>query len=253
MRHCVIALLLLLGASPAVSDDATATDSLETLKFNVSSGGYPPYTIVYPDGTVSGIFWEVVSIIAQRLNLRLESVQLPPMRSDSLLQEGYSDVTMRAIEWTKTPEDFVFTDPVMMTRDAIFSHNHSTRTIRHIDDLDGTMLTRLGFNYPWLQEKLDSGVVSLIPVQAQEPMFRRLYHGGGRFTGAVSNQHAGYWVLKNHPRWRQDISEAPIRLDEVAYRLMFSPRHAELVPEINRELARLRESGELERIIRSYR
>ena len=61
------------------------------------------------------------------------------------------------------------------------------------------------------------------------------------------------WVLRNHPRGDEVIDEAPIRLEEVGFRLMFPPRHAGLLPDINRELARMRESGELERIINAYR
>lgn len=247
MRHCVIALMLLIWAHTAVSDDVPAT-----LTFNVSTGGYPPFTIVHENGTVSGIFWDTLVVITRRLDMQLDSIEIPPKRSDNLLREGYSDVTMRAIEWTANPDEFVFSDPVMMTRDAIFVHDDSPHTIEDLSDLQGTLLTRLGFSYPWLTEYLDAGTVTIIPVQKQRPMFKRLYHGGDRFAGAVSNAHAGYWVLKNHPSWDNHISEAPIRLDEVAYRLMFPPRHAQLVPLINRELARMRESGELSEIIKSY-
>lgn len=253
MRHCLLALMLLTGAQLAFSDDATGQDTRSTLKFNISPGGYPPYTIAYPDGTVSGIFWDVLSIITQRLDLRLEWVEIPAKRSDVLLQEGYSDVTMRAIEWAEHPDHFVFSDPVMMTRDAIFSHRNSPHTIRTINDLHGTLLTRLGFKYPWLEDSIRRGAVEVIPVQDQRPMFKRLYQGEGRFVGAVSNLYAGYWVLRNNPQWAEVIDEAPIRVEEVGFRLMFPPRHAELVPAINRELGKLRESGELDRIINAYR
>jgi polar amino acid transport system substrate-binding protein len=253
MRHCILALALLLGAQTAVSDDAPETDARTTLKFNVSSGGYPPFTIVYPEGGVSGIFWDTLSVITERLDLTLEPVQIPPKRSDRLLQEGYADVTMRAMEWTDNPDEFVFSDPVIITRDAIFVNKESPHTIREVADLRGTLLCRLGFRYPWLKENLESKAVEMITVQRQQPMFRRLYHGGDRFTGAVSNLHAGQWVLKNNPQWDDAITEAPIRLDDVGYRLMFPPRHADLVPDINRELDRLRQSGELARIINAYR
>lgn len=253
MRHCILALLALMGAQFAVSDETSKADTTNTLKFNVSSGGYPPYTIVYPDGRVSGIFWDTLTVISQRLGMELEAVQIPPKRSDDLLQEGYSDVTMRAIEWASNPDDFVFSEPVMMTRDAIFIHRDSPITIRKVGDIRGTLLTRLGFKYPWLEEHPDSDAFEVVTVQSQEPMFRRLYHGGDRFAGAVSNVYAGYWVLRNNPHWNDVIDEAPIRLEEVGFRLMFPPRHADLVPAINQELERLKATGELERIINDYR
>lgn len=254
MRHCVMALLLLLGAQAAVSDGLSETgeEKPQTLTFNVSSGGYPPFTIVHDNGAISGIFWEVLSVIADRHQITLESVELPPKRSDDLLREDYADVTMRAIEWTSNPDAFEFSDPVMMTRDAIFVHRRSPLVIRSVEDLRGTLLTRLGFRYPWLDGAVRHGAVDLIPVQDQSAMFKRLYHGGARFTGAVSNLHAGYWTLKNSS-WEDSIRQAPIRLEEVGYRLMFPPRHADLVPLINRELDRMRQSGELDRIIQSYR
>lgn len=251
MRHCVMALMLLLGAQTVVGDDSSEPALPPALAFNISSGGYPPFTIVHDDGRVSGIFWDVLSAITDHLGVALEAVQVPPKRSESLLKQGYSDVTMRAREWTDDPDAFAFSDPVMSTRDAIFVHRDSDRDIRTVEDLEGTLLTRLGFHYPWLENKLRAGEVTLIPVQEQRPMFKRLYHGGVRFTGAVSNLHAGYWTLRNST-WSDSIREAPIRLGEVGYRLMFPPRHENLVPLINRELERMKASGELERIISSY-
>lgn len=254
MRHCITALALLMGAQLAVSDDTPGADGQRTLKFNIGHGGYPPYTILSPGGQVTGIFGDTLTVIAKRLDLTLEPVQIPAKRSDNLLQEGYADITMRAIEWTESPADFLFSDPVIMTRDAIFVHQDTPAPIQTVEDLEGgTLLTRLGFSYPWLEASLESGKVSIIPVQKQQPMFKRLYHGGGRFTGAVSNLHAGYWVLQNNPEWDDAIDEAPIRLEEVGYRLMLPHRHAGLLEDINRELARLKESGELDRIIEAYR
>lgn len=251
MRHCVTALMLLLGAQTVVADNSSEPVLPPALAFNVSSGGYPPFTIVHDNGSISGIFWDVLSTITERHGIALEAVQVPPKRSESLLKQGYADVTMRAREWTDHPDAFVFSDPVMTTRDAIFVHRDSDREIRTVEDLEGTLLTRLGFRYPWLEKKLRTGEVTLIPVQEQKPMFKRLYQGGERFTGAVSNLHAGYWTLSN-TIWRDSIREAPIRLGEVGYRLMFPPRHENLVPLINRELERMKASGELDRIIRSY-
>ena len=251
MRHCLIALLMLLGTQTAVGDGTRPAGVPERLTFNVSTGGQPPFTIVHDDGRVSGIFWDVLSAISDRYQVELTAIEVPPKRSESLLLAGHVDVTMRAREWVDDPQAFVFSDPVMMTRDAIFVHQDSDQTIDAVEDLKGTLLGRLGFHYPWLEERLQQEAVSLILVQEQEPMLRRLYHGGTRFTGAISNLHAGYWTLEN-AAWRDSIREAPIRLDEVGYRLMFPPRHKELVPWINQELQRMQSSGELDRIIRAY-
>lgn len=251
MRHCVIALLLFLGTQTAVGDGTRPAGVPERLTFNVSTGGQPPFTIVHDDGRVSGIFWDVLSAIADSYQVELTSIEVPPKRTESLLLSGHVDVTMRAMEWVDDPQAFVFSDPVMMTRDAIFVHRDSDRKIDAIEDLEGTLLGRLGFHYPWLAERLQQEAVSLISVQDQEPMLRRLYHGGTRFTGAISNLHAGYWTLEN-AAWGDSIREAPIRLDEVGYRLMFPPRHQSLVPWINQELQRMKASGELDRIIRDY-
>ncbi|SFR55528.1 polar amino acid transport system substrate-binding protein [Marinobacter daqiaonensis] len=248
--RALAALVLMVGLSPAHGEDAPIP---ETLVFNISTGGYPPFTIIHADGRISGIFWDVLAAITNRHDIGLQAIQLPPKRVDSLLHEGHADVTMRAIEWTDDPDAFLFTEPVMMTRDALFVHKDRAREIDSVHDLEGTLLTRLGFHYPWLQQKLREGSVDIIPLQEQRALFKRLYQGGDRFTGAVSNLHAGYWVLKNNPRWADSLEEAPIRFDEVAYRLMFPPRHAPMAALVNQELERMRISGELERIIQAYR
>ncbi|MFW5824377.1 MAG: substrate-binding periplasmic protein [Marinobacter sp.] len=251
MRHCIMALMLLVGTQTSTAEDLPLPEKPATLAFNVSVGGHPPFTIVHDDGRVSGIFWDVLNTIARRHEFAIRPVQVPPKRTDSLLRQGHVDITMRAIEWTDEPGAFVFSRPVMNTRDAIFVHRDREGEIRHVQDLKGPLLSRLGFHYPWLERKIRSGEVTLIPVQEQKPMFRRLLHGGDRFAGAISNLHVGRWTLRKSG-WDDQIRQAPLRLDEVGYRLMFPHRHKDLVPLVNRELERMKASGELDRIIRAY-
>lgn len=245
--------LLFAFAAMSTSSASEKPQAPDTLIFNISTDGYPPFTIVHEDGQIGGIFWDVLNTIATRHSIKLEAIQLPTRRVDQFLLEGRADVTMRAIEWTNEPHRFVFSEPLLLTRDAIFFHRNQRQDIRSVDELKGLLLlTQLGFKYPELDEALHGGEIEHLEIQDQQSMFRRLREGT-RFHAAVSNLHAGQWVLRAN-QWQEEIALASIEFESVPYRLMFAPKHQAFVETvINQELEAMRASGELDRIRNLYR
>lgn len=248
----LVALFLLAPLALASPQARPQDDQANTLVFNVSTNGHPPFTIANEDGTITGIFWEVLEHIARKQGITLKPVQLPTKRVDNFILEGQVDVTMRAIEWTDQPDQFIFTDPVVTTSDAVFVHRSKVADIDSLDDLDGKLLLiRLGFHYPDLDPAFKEGRIEFIELQDETSMFRRLLEGK-RFDGAVTNEEVGRWVLLKNG-WNGTIRVAPLKFDEVPYRLMFGRQHEAFVERFNQELQTMKESGELERIMENYR
>lgn len=250
MAFRTLALLLALclpahGSEPQAMPDA--------LVFNISMEGYPPFTILDDQGQISGIFWDLLASIAARHDIDLTAVQLPSKRVEQMLLEGHLDVTMRAREWTEHPDQFVFSEPVLETRDAIFVHRNHRGRYRTADDLEGKLvLTQLGFRYPELNDALSEGRIHYLEIQDQSSMFRRLLQGQ-RFDAAISNLDAGLWLIREQG-WQDQIELADVVFTPVPYRLMFAPAHRDFVEKIlNPELRSMAESGELEAIRDRYR
>lgn len=246
-----VTLFVLLLSLPAHGGGSEALP--DTLVFNISMEGYPPFTILDEQGNVSGIFWDLMASITARHGIELKAVQIPSKRVEQLLLDGHVDVTMRAMEWTRDPDQFVFSEPVLTTRDAVFTHRNHGDRYNTVDDLEGRLvLTQLGFRYPELEDALAQGKIDYLEIQDQRSMFRRLLQGE-RFDAAISNLHAGLWVVREHG-WQDDILLTSIEFKPVAYRLMFAPHHRAFVEKIlNPELKAMADSGELETIRNRYR
>lgn len=257
-RYIPLLLTLCLGILTAVptilhAQEATATqeDGPPVLRFNIATGGYPPYTIVDKSGQVSGIMWDVLSALADAHNLKLEVREIPTKRVEDFLLAGHLDVSMRAREWSNQPEKFLFSDTVVRVQDAVFTRTDSSLVVDEIGDLKGkTLLTRLGYRYPSLEPCFETGAITRLNVTSQRSMFQRL-HSAERFDGLVSDLRTGRWLIKTHG-WSDQFVVQPLVVDESDYRFMFAPHWADYINDFDKTLQAMRNSGELEAILAKY-
>lgn len=243
---CLFLLLpLLLFASPV------AAEQEKIFRFNISPNGYPPYLIVNQDAP-SGIMWDVVSLISERLGYQVVAQKIPRKRVDQMLLEGYIDGTSRAKEWVRNPENFLFTEPVVDIQEVFFTPKQAGRTYHTPEDLfSKTLVTHLGYLYPALQPHFRSGAIDRFDVPRDRDMFSFLLHGE-RFDAAVADFLVGKWILKNEGiRDRFTVSSEGI--SSYGFCVMVRKEYQPFVNEFNAELARIRKNGELTAILADYR
>ncbi|MEX0604974.1 MAG: transporter substrate-binding domain-containing protein [Marinobacter sp.] len=225
--------------------------SAHELIFNIGMGSIPPYTIKQEDGSVRGIFWDVLSRIAREYDYSVVATEVPTNRVDDFMLEGRVDVTMRAIEWTRESHRFLFTDPVTVARDVVFTRKDHPLHLETLEDLAGkTLITHLGYSYPMLEHLFESGQTVRLELHDEVSMFRRLA-GAKRFDGLLTNDRSGLWIMRKHG-WEDEFQVEAMILNESPYRLMLAPRWSHFVALFNRELAEMKENGELASIIASY-
>lgn len=257
-RYIPLLLTLCLGILTALPTPLHAQHGTETpgdgsavLRFNIATGGYPPYTIVDKDGQVSGIMWDILSALANVHHLTLEAREIPTKRVEEFLLSGHLDVSMRAREWSEHPEKFLFSDTIITVQDVVFTRAESPLEVDDISDLKGkTLLTRLGFHYPSLEPCFESGAITRLNVTSQHSMFQRL-HSAERFDGLVSDLRTGRWLIKSHG-WSRQFVVQPLVVDETNYRFMFAPHWADYISDFDKTLQALRDSGELDAILAKY-
>ncbi|BES72712.1 ABC transporter substrate-binding protein [Marinobacter nanhaiticus D15-8W] len=257
-RYILLLLTLSLGIMtlfPAYLHAQEATTKQENrppvLRFNIATGGYPPYTIVDKDGEVSGIMWDILHALANAHDLKLEAREIPTKRVEDFLLAGHLDVSMRAREWSHQPEKFLFTDTLVKVQDVIFTRTDSSLVIDDFDDLKGkTLLTHLGYSYPALKPYFEAGTITRLNVNSQRSMFQRL-HSAERFDGLVSDLRTGRWLIKSHG-WSSQFVAQPLVVGEFDYRFMFAPHWADYIHDFDKTLQTLRDSGELEAILAKY-
>jgi len=234
-----------------LSTSAAAASDQKTFRFNISPNGYPPYMIVDQDEP-SGIMWDVVSLISERLGYQIVAEKIPRKRVDQMLLDGYIDGTSRAIAWTHEPEKFLFTEPVVEIQEVFFTPKHTGQTYHSPEELfSKTVVTHLGYLYPELQPHFESGDIKRFDVSRDRDMFRFLLHGD-RFDAAVVDLLVGKWILKNEGL-RDQFTVSSGGISSYGFRLMLRKDSQPFVKAFNAELARIRENGELEAILANYR
>lgn len=244
-------LAALLICAIALSSGTTAAPATKTFHFNVSPNGYPPYLIV-KESQPSGIMWDVVSLIGERLGYKVVPEQVPRKRVDAMLLEGFIDGTPRAIEWTTKPERFLFTDAVVSIEEVFFIPSESDLDYQSPEDLiSKTVVTHLGYQYPMLQEHFDAGTIQRFDVSQDRDMFTFVLHGE-RFDAAIADRLVGQWILRREGLQNQFRSTRE-GISNVGFRLMLRKDWQEFADAFNAELKEIRENGELDAILANYR
>jgi len=236
-------------AFPALSQAQETTQKV--FEFNISPSGYPPYLIVDNDEP-EGIMWDVVALIVPRLGYDVQPRQIPRKRVDNLLAKGYLDGTPRAIEWTREPENFLFTDPIVHVEEVFFFPETSDLEFRRIEDLvDKTIVTPLGYIYPALEPYFDSGKIHRFEVSNERNMFRHLLHSEA-FDAALADRLAGRWLLREEAM-ADHFRYSKKSISRYGFRLMLRPDWQAFAKAFNQELVKIRENGELDAILARYR
>mgnify|MGYP001627777341 CR=1 FL=1 len=251
IRRLVMAALVAFPIAGLTSETAPDTEA-PVLKLNVSTGGYPPYLIVSEDHEYSGIAYDVVTRIADRMGYRVEAHEIPRKRVDGLLLDGLIDATPRAREWTEEPEKFLFTDTIVPVREVFFSTADSDFQYRGELSLRGiTLVTPLGYKYPQLQPLFDSGAVKRYEVSQDRDIFTFLLFGRGIDAG-VADMTVGQWIIRQND-WRGKFKHSEQAISEFGYRLMVRPGWTSFVEAFNKRFEQMKASGELEEILDQYR
>lgn len=237
--------------APLGSDEATAAEK-PVLRLNVSTGGYPPYLIVSHDHQYSGIAYDVVTRIAERMGYRVKALEIPRKRVDNLLQEGVIDATLRAREWTREPDRFLFTDAIVPIREVFFTPAESSFRFQGLDRLHNvTVATPLGYHYPRLKPLFDSGAVKRREVSRDRDIFTFMLHGEN-IDAAVADLLVGQWLIRQNG-WQGKFRYSDQAITELGYRLMVRPDWAQFAEAFNEELEMMKASGELDEILDQYR
>lgn len=254
-RRCRCALTGLLTSIVwllALCVSSTVVAEQKSIKFNVTPNGYPPYLIVDEQGRASGIMYEVLQEIAIELGYSVEPKRIPRKRVNQMILGTELDATSRAVEWTKQPERFVFTDEVVAVRDVVFSPQASPLQFSQPKDLFGkSVFAYLGFSYPALEPHLSDGTIDRIDAKSNLVMLQRMLRRPERFAGALMNESVGLWIIKQQGmKGKFVVSNKAI--GEVSYRLMFGKQWAGFVKQFNQRLQHMKSDGRLANILSRY-
>lgn len=220
--------------------------------FNISSSGYPPYMIKSASGQTQGIIYDVLHSIASKLGYRVTVVGIPKNREVIQLKSGDIDANAQAIEWVKNPEEFAFTDVIVVARDVLFSARSDPINFNTLEDLYGkTIGIHLGYSYPFLQKSFNNGKITSSHANSEKAMLGKVLVE--RTQGAVVNEFVGQWLIKNTPGWQGKFTISKKEIGSFDFRIQFSKKWQNFIVLFNRELHVMKNDGRLEKIKSLYR
>jgi polar amino acid transport system substrate-binding protein len=234
------------GAGPGHSQE-------RPIRFGIPEEGYPPY-LMSEDGYLFGIVGDTFVAIANAIGYRTEVVILPEKRLRRDMKRGAIDAVAAALEWESDTTGYVWTDGIIRVSDNVVMAADRKTDIATLDELRGkTVVLRLGYTYPSLDEMIESGEIDSVRTNRFENLLKMV--GYRRVDYGVVDRNVANWVMRERNlKFDPPLYFATPGFDEVEYRIvLISQKWAPFVDEFNEALAKLKMSGGLQEILDSYR
>lgn len=220
------------------------------LKFDVGEEAWPPYSF-YTDAQNRGIMIEVLEKLIAKDGIEVKVSFLPEIRATRELDHCHIDVKPKAIEWVEKAQNYLWSDPVVISQDIVITRKG--KMITAVSQLNGKIIgTVRGYSYPTLEKSFKSNTIKRADASSTLKMLEML--AKEHTDVAVTNLHVFKWYLKNYPELATKLISTKVVVDQAPYRFQFctSNEWKKLIPKINKNIAELKSSGELDLIIKRY-
>lgn len=242
-NYCLVGLLLLVQSLAVFSE--------ETIVMNGTESGYPPYIIKNENATETGIMIDVLRHIANKHDYKIVTKSIPKKRISQHIKLGTIDANATAKKWVVDPQNYAFTDVIIDMRDVLFSLKESSANYQVAKDLIGKKLsTHLGYRYPSLNDQIKNQQTARVDEYSELLMLKSVL--SKRTDVAIANEVVGNWIINKHPKLQNKFEVSAKSFGSVGYRIMFQKKWQGFVNEFNKELAVMKQNGELESIVQKY-
>ncbi len=169
----------------------------------------------------------------------------PWKRSFILAREGTWDGSVVWVKTTDRLKDFIFSDPVVIDNEYVYSRKISPINWKTIEDLRPyTFSLTLHATYPALEEEIKNQNIKVNRAGGYESLFPRLIRD--RSDGTVMTSMVADFFLRNKPSLAKQIYRDETILYQRKYHLMISkknPNHDILVSTFNAGLRKIKKNG----------
>ena len=130
-----------------------------TIRFGISSKGYPPY-LMNKGKSLHGIVGDAFVTISQSIGFKLELIIVPEKRLNYMAERGGLDAIASANEWETYAKEFSWTDGIIKVSDNVVMTTDHKSTAVAVDDLMGKHVAlMLGYTYPSLEKPIQDGAI----------------------------------------------------------------------------------------------
>ncbi|WP_346656615.1 ABC transporter substrate-binding protein [Pseudomonas sp. SWRI51] len=220
------------------------------LRFSIAESWSMPLVRIEAEQPVEGIVFDIIQGIARETRITPHYHVMARLRLQEAMESGDIDVRCYvASQWlTNRPGDYIWSIPLIEQRDLLVGRPGETAKASAEGLQAQAIGTVLGYHYPTLEGLFARGHLQREDSRNQLLVLRKLQ--AERYQHAVSNQLSLQWFNRQLPA--QQRLPAVAVLEEQSLGCMVRSDPALPTQAVLRALVRMKQSGEIERIIQRY-
>ncbi|MDF9620224.1 ABC transporter substrate-binding protein [Pseudomonas entomophila] len=220
------------------------------LRFSIAESWSMPLMRTEQEQPVEGILFDLIQALAREVGVRPQYHVMARLRLQEAMQNGDIDVRCYVSpQWlSERPGDYLWSVPLIEQRDLLVGRAGDSGPASPGDLTPQAIGTVLGYTYPTLEPLFSSGRLQREDSRNQLLALQKLQ--AGRYRHAVSNQLSLQWFNRQLPA-AQRLRGLNV-LQEQPLGCMVRNDPALPTQALLRALVRLKQSGEIARIIERY-
>lgn len=220
------------------------------VRFSVAESWSMPLVRIEGDQPVEGLLYDLMQAMAREVGVCPAFHVMARLRLQEAMNSGDIDVRCYvSTQWfNDRPGDFVWSIPLIHQRDVLVGGVGESHPMPPEDLPPQTVGTVLGYTYSTLQPLLDQGRLQREDSRSQLLVLQKLQ--AGRYRHAVSNQLSLQWFNQGLPAQQQLPALAVLEEQDLGCMVRNDP--AIPTQRLLRALVRMKQSGEIERIVQRY-
>jgi|GEM_PF-1346605 len=242
-RQASYLLTLLLVAFPVLA--------AEKLKFVLYYPQVPPYMHQEANSqNVVGLVPDLIRDFFSHEQIQVEFILDNRRGAEHRLYSGDVDAMLMAREWAVDPELLVFSEPVIVHRDYLFSLQPFKTGLKPEQWLaNKKVCTRQYYVYDALEPHFIKSGTQRIDSSSELAQLRMLQNG--RCDYAYLNEHVAKWIA-SHQLSDAVLHQSPLGFSMVGLTIAFHPRWQAYLPGLNQYLQKARQQGLIDEKLQWY-
>lgn len=226
----------------------------DTFRVALPDEDYPPF--YFSNAQNKGILNEVILLFSKDSGLEIDYVYVPEMRSAKLVHDNLVDARMESELWAAAPKQYYWSAEIVTVEDIlVVGRGVNPASFQQQSELkQGVLLGRFGYVYPRYEQLEKDKFIHRENFYADLAILQSLYNDtqmDKRF--AVMSRSLFRWYSDKYPDFKAlNVSEFYVGKAPLQLQFSFTPRGQALATEFNIFLKKLKDTGELDRIITRY-
>lgn len=226
---------------------------------SIGTANFPPFRIVGTRGEVGGVDAEIVKNIFRKLGYQIDLQVYPWARTYKLGETGRLPVIFSFTKNDEREKHFYFSDPINTVKDVLFKRRDRDLNWKSLQDLAGKSIgVSQGYSYSSdFMELMEKGVFKPDYAAGRIPELIHLRKlAKGRLDYFICEASVCSYLIQLDKKQFADIHYVNRVVGQTrTFHVGFSkanPEGKKLLQAFNKELARLAENGELEKLYRRF-